>query len=846
MRYPYVGIFLLIFSISAFTSQAQNETDGEPEEKMDKDVQKAYDAYEAMKYSEAIELLKEAYTEVRGREDKAEVLYMTAESYRNINDYENAERYYERAIKVGYKEPEAILKRGDMFKAQGEYEEAIEVYQKYKEKAPSETKADEAIEYARKALEWEDKPTRYQVDIMPDINSRAADFSVTFGGDRRENDVIVFTSNREESEGNGEDEWMGQSFSDLFTSQAERKTRRRRRGNDEEEVLSYADLKWSTPVPIDEEGVVNTKHNDGTADFDSRKKELFFTRCLIEDNAKMDCGIYMTELVGQNWKEPERQIIGTDTFANVGHPCLGPDDKYLYFVSSDYNSNGGRDIFLTTYNRREDRWENPTNLGSKVNTSEDERFPYVHGDGYLYFTSNGHPGMGGWDVFKVKLGEDGLPAGEVKNMEAPINSSYDDFHLVWEPGGDTEKGFVSSNREDGGLDDNIYAVYRTPLVYNLEGVVASSKTGEPISGAEVTMESADGQSYKVIADEDGYYIFDDTKIVDGQTYNLTFSAPKYLSATGDASTIGYELSSFEYVPSAKYYIKRLKLNKKLDPIEEPIVLPNVFFDFNKAFLREESKAALDSVVMILNNNPNITIELRSHTDYRGSVADNEDLSQRRADSSVAYLIEKGIDSARLTARGMGESEPFTIDENYDDYGADVLEKDVTLSERYIKTLSPEKQEVANQINRRTDIKVLSEDYVPAGGAAQDQSAGVDAEDIIEQKRNEEPEPGEIYIVEGRRESFGRIARKFNINMREFKTLNGGLRGVRPFPGLQLKVEPDGNYDEWDETHYQVQRRGMDWKDIAKKLDMDDDDLEDLNPEVDEDMLQPGFWVRIKK
>ncbi len=846
MRYPQLGLILILLVISLPTfSYAQTATDGEEKDPVKKEVKKANEAYEAEQYNLAIELLKDAYSEVRGRQPKAEILFKTAECYRNINEYKDAERYYERAQKVGYDDNKVILLRGDMLKAQGEYEEAIEVYQEFKKEEPESAEADQAIEMARKAIEWKNTPSQYQVDPMEDINSKSLDMSVTYGGDRRDNNTIIFVSSREESEGNKEDGWLGQSFMDLYTSTAERKVRRRRRGNDDDEPLSYADMKWSTPVPLDEEGVLNTDVHEGTATFDSRKKELYFTKCISEKNEKLGCGIYVTEEVGRSWKEPEQVIIGTDTTANVGHPALSPDDKYLYFVSDDYNTKGKHDIFLTTYNRREKRWAEPTNLGSKVNTTGREYYPVVHGDGFLYFSSDGHPGMGGLDVFRVKLGEDGMPKGDVENLKYPINTNFDDFHLVWKPGEDTEKGFLSSNRDGKGLDDNIYAVYRTPLIFNLEGVVTSTKTGAPIPQAEVTLDGAEGESYTVTADEDGYYIFDGTKVQKGNSYKLTFSKKKFLSGTGDISTVGHELASFEYVPSAKYFIKRLKLNKALDPIEEPIVLPNVFFDLGKAFLRPESKAALDSVVMILNNNPTITIALRSHTDYRSSDAFNNKLSQRRADSSVAYLIEKGINPKRLEAQGMGEREPFTIPEGYDGYGAPQMKEQVgkTLSERYIKTLSPEQQEIANQINRRTDFKVASDDFVPEGGL--DEPEAVDARDILEQKRNEKPEAGEIYVLK-QRESFGTVARKFNLNIRELKTLNGGLRGVRPFEGLQLKVEKDGNYEEWDATHYQIKRRGMDWKDVAKALDMDDDDLEELNPEIDKDMLQPGFWVRTKK
>lgn len=809
---------------------------------MDKTVKEAYEAYDAQLYFEAIELLKDAYTEVRGRDKKSKILFMTAECYRRMNDYEDAEQYYDRAVKVGYEDPIALLYQGDMLKAQGEYEEAIEVYQQFKKEYPEDKRGDMAIEAARMAIKEKDQPSQYQVDNMEDLNSRSMDFSVIYGGDRRDNDVIVFVSAREESEGNDEDGWIGQSFMDLYTSQAERKGRRRRRGGDEEEEVSYADLRWSTPVPLDEEGVLNTIDHEGTACYDSRKKELYFTACIVDDERKMGCMIMKTEEVGQSWKQPEQVIIGLDTNANVGHPSLSPDDKYLYFVSDAYGTKGKHDIFVTTYDRREDRWKQPQNLGTVVNTTGEEYYPVVHDDGYLYFASDGHPGMGGLDVFKVKLGEDGMPTGKVESMGHPINSNYDDFHLVWEPGGDTKKGFLSSNRRGQGSDD-IFAVYRTPLVFNLEGVVTSSKTGKPISNAEVSLDGSDGTSFTVTADDDGYYIFDDTKINEGVNYKLSFSKKKFLTATGDVTTIGYELSSFDYIPSAKYFIKRLKLNKKLDPIEEPIVLPNVFFDLGKAFLRPESKVALDSVVMILNNNPTIVIELRSHTDYRDTDARNERLSQRRADSSVAYLIKSGIDSARLVAKGMGESEPFTIPEGYDGYGAEAMEVGKTLTERYIKSLSPEKQEIANQINRRTDFKVLRDDYIPAEGLPDQE--GVNEGDIISEKRAEEEEPGEIYVLK-KRESFGRIARNFNINIRDLKNLNGGLRGVRPFEGLQLKVEKDGNYSRWDEEHYQVKRRGQDLDDIADKLEMDEDELERLNPDLEEDMIQPGYWIRIKK
>lgn len=836
-----IAIFLL--AIITFPSTAQDAGDQDP--KLPKELVKAYDAYKAQEYFYAIELLKDAYSEAKGREEKSKVLFLTAESYRMLNDYKNAETNYEKARKVGYEDPIAMLRKGDMLKAQGEYEEAITVYQDYKKENPTDAAADLAISSTRQAIEWKSKPSQYQVDNMKDLNSREMDFSVMYGGDRNETDVVYFVSSREESAGNDEDGWIGQSFMDIYVSNAERKGRRRRRGNENDnEEVSYADLKWSTPVPLDEMGILNTEYHEGTATFDSRKKELYFTRCIKEDNEKLGCAIYITEMVGQDWKEPVPIIIGSDTSANVGHPSLSADDKFLYFVSDDFNTQGKHDIFVTSYDRRSKTWKEPKNLGPKVNSSESEYYPIIHGDGYLYFSSNGHGGMGGLDVFRVSIGEDGMPNGDIENMKFPINTNYDDFHLVWEPGTDTKKGFVSSNRSGGAGSDDIYAVYRTPLVFNIEGVALSSKTKLPIPEATVKLDGSDGSSFEVTADQDGYYIFDDTKVKENVNYKLSFEKKKFLSNTGDISTIGFELDAFEYVPSASYFIKRIKFNKELDPIEDPIVLPNVFFDLGKWDLRPEAMQALDSVIAILNNNPTIVIEMRSHTDYRDSDERNIKLSQKRADTTVSYIVSKGINPGRLVARGMGESDPFKIPAAYDGYGKGMFAESDVLTESFIKKQSPEKQEVVNQINRRTDFKVLRDDFVPADPVVQE---GVNVSELIKEKRADAtaaPEPGEIYIL-AKPESFGAIARRYKMNMADFKNLNGGLRGVRPFAGLQVKVEKDGNYEEWDATHYLVKRRGQDLKDIAKELDMDDETLEELNPEIEEIGVQLGLWVRIK-
>ncbi len=844
MRIPLLGFLIIVLNICVLPLSAQeDQPDSDPKKKLPKEVIKANAAYEEQRFTDAIELLKDALSEVRGREDKSDIMFRLAECYRMTLDYKNAETYYEKAIKVGYKDPVAKLYQADMLKAQGEYEEAIVVYQEYKQENPTDNRGEIGIESTKKAKEWMDQPSRYQVDNMKDLNSSSYDYAPAFSGKRKNENIIIFTSDREESVGKKKDGWTGGDFHDLYISEAERKaTRRRGAPVEESTVESPANMKWSTPVLLDE-GVVNTEGNEGASVFDSRDKEFYFTRCDNERYKTLECGIYVTEKLGTTWKAPERLIIGTDTLANVGQPSLSPDDKILYFVSDDFGAKG-HDIFMTTFDRRTKTWANPKNLGPKVNTVGREHSPFAHDDGYLYFASNGLGGMGGLDVFRIKLGDDGMPAKDAsaENMQFPINTSGDDYGLIFKPGGD-EVGFMTSNRK-GSKSDDIYAVVKTPLVINIEGVITSSKTGKSIDQVTVKLEGSDGSSFVVNTDKDGYYVFDRSKTKVDVTYKITFEKQKFLTNAGDVTTVGIDLSSFEYIPSENVFLNIQRLNKTLDPIEEPIVLPNVFFDYNSAVIREESKVALDSVVTILNNNPTIVIELRSHTDYRGSDPDNLGLSQRRADSSVAYLIKQGVPADRMVARGMGETEPYTIPEGYRFYGAGKFEAGTKLTEKYIGTLSPELQEVANQINRRTDLKVLRDDYVPAGGL--DKPKADDVKAILEDKRdgvNNEP-PGEIYIMKDR-ESFGTVARDQRISIVDIKKLNGGLRGVRPFEGLQLKITKDGNYEQWDATHYQVTRANTSIKDIAKELDLDDKKLEEMNPDVDHKNLPIGYWVKTK-
>ena len=836
------GWFILSPLATALIAQekempAEEQEKEEKEKKTPKATRKAMEYYEAKEYSLAIEALKEAFTKERDRKKKAEISFMLGESHRHILEYKRAESQYKRAMKLEYG-PDAQYWYAEMLKSQGEYEDALTEFENLKKMVPGDKRAEEGIETCRKATEWMDNPSRYIVTNMEDLNSRERDMTPVYAG-RRDYDELYLVSARDGGTGKGEDGWTGQGYMDIWSTKAERKStsRRRRRGRKSKNAPKE-EVRFATPVPLDE--VINTSDHEGTMTFDSRRKDLYFTRCRNEKYQTLGCSIYVTRQRGQTWDDPELVVLSEDSSVSVGHPSLSPDDKILYFAGNLPGAvDGSKDIWMTTYDRREKAWKKATNLGSVVNTSGDELFPFAHDDGYLYFSSNGHPGMGGLDIFRVKLNEKGMPKGEVENMKYPINTSAEDFGIILESGG-AKKGYITSNRDDGQGSDDIYSIFEVPLMFRLEGNVTSTKDGSPIPQVTVRMDGSDGSSVVVNTDGSGHYVVERDKLKENVTYKLSFEKKKFLNAGADITTVGVPFTAFEYNSSDNIFLHTMNLNKGMEPIEVPIVLPNVLFDLAKWDLRPESMTALDSVVAILNDNPKIVIELRSHTDYRDTDEKNRTLSQKRADTCVRYLISKGIPADRLVAVGRGEDEPFTVTEKYSGYGAGRFSAGTTLTEAYIKGLSGELQEVANQINRRTDFKVLRDDYVPS---QTQETTGTDQEGAGQEQETAAPK-GEIHVVESNRESFGRIAREYGISVRDLKELNGGLRSVRPFEGLELKVTKGGDYADWDERRYRVQRERS-FKEIAKKLGMDKDDLEDLNPDLKDRDLKPGLCIFIK-
>ena len=653
----FLGIaFFLLFLPESIFSQSKR-------------LERAETAFEVGEYYLAIDLYKDAYNAVSDREIRSEILFKTGICYRKINDSRQAEVWFRKTINRNFSNPLLYLYYADALQMNGKFDEAMTEYQRYSELRPDDPRGRNGIVSSQLAREWMAAPTAYQVNEMNFFNSRQSDFSPAFAND--DYTLVYFTSSRKAPNSKETHGATGEPFSNILES------RQDRRGI------------WSTPSSLGDN--INSSFDEGTPSLTADYTTMYFTSCKAVRRKANGCQIYVSARSGEKWGRPELLAIAADSIV-VAHPAISPDELTLYFVSDMEGGQGGKDIWKVTRSGKNDPWGEPVNLGPEINTKGDEVFPYIHYDGTLYFSSNGHIGMGGLDIFKAGKNQSGK--WNVENMRYPINSPADDFGITFEK--ENERGYFTSNRARRGTD-NIFAFYLPPLVFNVSGSVKDQKTEKVISQVLVRMVGSDGLTQEMTTGNDGTFRFMLRPNVD---YVFIASKDGYLTGKGRETTKGVDRS------------RDFNVGIDLSSIEAPIDLPNIFYDFARWELRPESMVTLDRLVETLNDNPNVTIELASHTDARGTAAANIELSQKRAQSVVDYLISKGIAPDRLSAKGYGKSVPKSIDmRTARDYT--FLNEGDVLTERFIEGFATEEfREAAHQINRRTEFSVLRTDYIP--------------------------------------------------------------------------------------------------------------------------------------
>ena len=619
-------------------------------------------------YYEAAAIYRKVYTKTspNKRDLRGYIAFRMAECNRLVNNTGKAISGYTNAIRYDYPDSVSYLRLAQMQHKNGQYAEAIKNYDIYSENDPSSQLALNGIQGCELAPEWKKSPTRYEVHRMDKFNSRRAEFSPMLTGGKY--DQLYFASSRNKDKEAKISAITGQNNNDLFVVKQDE------RGA------------WLAPQVLEDE--VNTEFDEGTPSFSADGNTMYYTYCAQDPEGPRTSEIYISTRSSAKWGKGTRATIVKDSVTALGHPSISPDGKYLYYVSDAVGGFGGKDIFRSkvlgsnSFGPRE-------NLGEAINTAGDEMFPYCRDSVTLYFASNGHPGMGGLDLFKAT--QDSTGNWTVVNLGAPINSSGDDFGITF--AGQAEKGFFSSNRNDARGYDHLYSFELPTITISIEGFV-NDVDEYPIEEATVRIVGKDGLNVKVPVKKDGSYHVELERDI---RYVMMASARGYLNQN-------YELQTAPEEKSETYIVDFF-----LSPISKPVVIENIFYDFDKATLRPESKKALDELIKMLNDNPNVTIELGAHTDRKGSDQYNERLAGRRAQSVVDYLIAGGIKADRLEAKGYGESVPKTINKKMAKEHDFLHEGDV-LTEEFILALPPEQQEIADQINRRTEFKVLRTNY----------------------------------------------------------------------------------------------------------------------------------------
>lgn len=620
-------------------------------------------------YYDASVTYKKVYNKLRKKEERpqrGEVAFKMGRCYRLLNMSARASAAFQNALRYEYPDSTTHFMLAQALHADGKYAAALRSYDKYLEFCPDDSLAINCAEGCRTAQEIRARGSRYVVKQAKLFNSRRADFCPMYLG--ADCDQIYYTSTTEKATGDKKSEITGMKNADVFFSKKNEKG------------------EWERPEPV--EGELNTEFDEGIVAFSPDAQTMYLTKARRELNAPTSVEIYTSTRSDAKWSAPVKFEITADTLSTFGHPAVSPDGEYLYFVSDMPGGYGGKDIWRISLKERQGSL---VNLGPDINTEGNDDFPYVRSDGSLYFSSDGHPGMGGLDIFRATaVGDPADLRWKVENMGFPINSAGDDFGITFGKG---EDGFFSSNRGDARGYDHIYSFEYDHVRITIEGLVMD-KDEEPVKNAIIRIVGNDGSNQKEVARDDGSFSF---ALQRGVKYVMLAGAKGYLNQK-------QEFASDSTMEDANYWVEFI-----LPSISKPSVVENIFYDYDKADLRSESKTALNELIAVLHDNPNVTIEMASHTDRWGSDAYNINLSERRAKSVVDYLVENGISRDRLQPHGYGKSRPKTVTKRIARLYPQFKEGDI-LTEEFIKTLSEEDQQAADQINRRTEFSVLSLTY----------------------------------------------------------------------------------------------------------------------------------------
>ena len=665
---------------------------------MQKQIKRADKKFAIGEYYNAADIYKQCYSRLSSQKDRVQkgyVAYQQGECYRLINN-PRAVNAYQNALRNKYylQDSTIFLNCGLALQYQGKYKDAAKSYELYLESHPDNYVAQAGKYACNKIEEWKKQTSRYKVSEAKEFNlKRTSSFAPMFIGEN--DDALMFTSNRQEKKKGATKKLKrpsnvtGQQLFQLY------QTRKNAAGEWEDIELAeglYGDQEAEKEENDTTSGAKGSANAEmGVCTFSRDGRTMLFTYSKPVNGQDLGAKIYMSERASGEWGEPQEVKLFADSSITVGHPALNATGDTLYFSSDAPGGFGGKDIWMAELDG--EQWLNVHPLGAGINTSADEMYPYVHADGSLYFASNGHPGYGGLDIYKANRDttvKDSV-AWILFNMGPSFNGMGDDFGITF--AGNSQDGFFSSNKGDKKGFDKIYRFTLPEMEFIAEGIV-SDEAGNPLSDAKLRIVGSDGTNSKLNARRDGSYKI---KLKRDVKYVMLATARGHLNAKEQWNT-------FDLKDSKTY-----TMNFTLNPISRPVKMENIFYEFGKWDVTKASEEELERLVKLLNDNPNITIELSAHTDLVGNEQFNLELSQKRAQSCCDYLIRHGIEKERLTPVGYGKTKPVICDKALNNQYSWIPVEQV-LDETYILSLPADKQEICNQINRRTEFKVVKTTY----------------------------------------------------------------------------------------------------------------------------------------
>ncbi|MCQ2312143.1 MAG: OmpA family protein [Paludibacteraceae bacterium] len=665
-------------------------------------VKKADKKFAIGEYYDAADRYKQVYSRISTKTQKplkAHVAFNQGECYRILNNT-RASSCYQNAIRYKYQDSIVYLRLAQVLQYQTKYKEADKNYLIYLEAHPTDYVAQAGHYACNQVSEWKKETSRYKISLAKELNAkRSSSFAPALIGNNT--DALMFTSNRQEA--SSDKKMKLQRPSPVTGAQNFQLYSTRKNAAGKWEEIGLAEGLYSKSESENESGSegdsTSTKQVGkpelGVCCFTEDGKTMYFTYSCPVNGQDLGAKIYISSRASGEWGEPQELILFKDSSITVGHPSICPTEDTLYFVSDAPGGYGGKDIYMAI--KEGNDWSDIRNLGPTINTTDDELYPCIHPNGTLYFASKGHPGYGGLDIFKAERDTLNKPTETepirwtLFNMGQPFNSSGDDFGITFE--GESQNGFFSSNRGQKKGYDQIYRFDLPQMEFFVTGNVVDNN-GEPISDAALRLVGDDGTNSKLQVRRDGSYKL---KLNRDVNYLMLGYARGYLNQKEQFST-------FDLTDSKTY-----EQDFVLNPISRPITMDNIFFEFGKWDLTPASESGLQQLVKLLQDNPNITIELSAHTDMVGDSLSNIELSQKRAQSVVTYLTKQGIDKERLTPVGYGKNKPFVADKaTHTKYAFIPVEQELT--EAFIMALPKDKQEICNSLNRRTEFKVLKTTY----------------------------------------------------------------------------------------------------------------------------------------